>query len=167
MSKYVDKINFLIEDEYEAIDGYNEVMKFFEDFEEESKDTIIKQLEHIKEEEEEHIRELNEVKKLLEDSSYTPDLDTLEDTKTLTEEQALEIASLDLDEGVEEAINKLSELGFDTTLYKETMDRLLKDGEVGSEIGEKYVSPELYARDLLYKYLGIEDIMEKAYEELD
>lgn len=64
--EFINKINFLINDEYEAIDGYDESIKLFESFEnEEIKNTIIKQLEHIREEEEEHIKELTELKKML------------------------------------------------------------------------------------------------------
>lgn len=79
--EYINKINFLIEDEYEAIDGYNEVIDFFEASAEHQKSLIIDQLEHIKKEEEEHIRELEELKKMLEDTSYTPKLDILEEAR--------------------------------------------------------------------------------------
>lgn len=80
--EYLNKLDFLIEDENEAIDGYVNAIELFTSMEEDKKKIIIKQLEHIKEEEEEHIRELEELKKVLEDASYTPDLDTLaEDTK--------------------------------------------------------------------------------------
>ena len=77
VKEYLDKLNFLIEDENEAIDGYVKAIELFTSMEEDKKEIIIKQLEHIKEEEEEHIRELEELKKVLEDASYTPDLDTL------------------------------------------------------------------------------------------
>lgn len=77
VQEYLDKLNFLIEDENEAIDGYVKAIELFTSMEEDKKDILIKQLEHIKEEEEEHIRELEELKKVLEDASYTPDLDTL------------------------------------------------------------------------------------------
>ena len=79
--KYVEKINFLISDEYEAIDGYDEVIEFFNTSEEPNKDIIIKQLKHIREEEEEHIKELNELKKVLLNPSYKPNLDTLKEAK--------------------------------------------------------------------------------------
>lgn len=81
--EYLNKLDFLIEDENEAIDGYVNAIELFTSMEEDKKKIIINQLEHIKEEEEEHIRELEELKKVLEDASYTPDLDTLtEDTKS-------------------------------------------------------------------------------------
>ena len=79
--EFVDKINFLINDEYEAIDGYDEVIEFFNNSKELNKDIIIKQLKHIREEEEEHIKELNELKKVLLKPSYKPDLDTLKESK--------------------------------------------------------------------------------------
>ena len=77
--EFVNKINFLIDDEYEAIDGYDEVIEFFSNSEEPNKNIIIKQLKHIREEEEEHIKELNELKKVLLKPSYEPDLDTLKE----------------------------------------------------------------------------------------
>lgn len=79
--EFVNKINFLIDDEYEAIDGYDEVIEFFNNSKEPNKDIIIKQLKHIREEEEEHIKELNELKKVLLNPSYKPDLDTLKESK--------------------------------------------------------------------------------------
>lgn len=80
--EFINKINFLINDEYEAIDGYDESIKLFESLEnEEIKNTIIKQLEHIREEEEEHIKELTELKKMLLKPSYKPNIDTLKEEK--------------------------------------------------------------------------------------
>lgn len=79
--EFVNKINFLIDDEYEAIDGYDEVIEFFNNSKEPNKNTIIKQLKHIRDEEEEHIKELNELKKVLLKPSYKPDLDTLKENK--------------------------------------------------------------------------------------
>lgn len=64
----IKKLDFLIKDEHEAIDGYNESIKFFTECKEvsdEKKDSIVKQLEHIKSEEEEHIKELEELKQLI------------------------------------------------------------------------------------------------------
>ena len=79
--EFVDKINFLINDEYEAIEGYDEVIEFFNNSKELNKDIIIKQLKHIRDEEEEHIKELNELKKVLLKPFYKPDLDTLKESK--------------------------------------------------------------------------------------
>lgn len=79
--EFVNKINFLIDDEYEAIDGYDEVIEFFNNSGEPNKNIIIKQLKHIREEEEEHIKELNELKKVLLNPSYKPNLDTLKENK--------------------------------------------------------------------------------------
>lgn len=78
----IAKLNFLIDDEYEAIDGYDEVIKFLDDDDVfTGKDVIIKQLEHIKDEEDEHIRELSELKRFVLNPSYDPDLDTLKESK--------------------------------------------------------------------------------------
>lgn len=89
--EFVNKINFLIDDEYEAIDGYDEVIEFFNTSKEPNKDIIIKQLKHIREEEEEHIKELNELKKVLLKPSYKPDLDTLKEAKIKQPKQPKEI----------------------------------------------------------------------------
>ena len=78
----IAKLNFLIDDEYEAIDGYDEVIKFLDDGDVfTGKDVIIKQLEHIKDEEDEHIRELSELKRFVLNPNYAPDLDTLKESK--------------------------------------------------------------------------------------
>ena len=57
-NKQLEHIEFLINDEYEAIDGYDKSIEFFTNIDIQGKDLIIKQLNHIKDEEKEHIKEL-------------------------------------------------------------------------------------------------------------
>lgn len=59
-------IKFLIDDEYEAIDGYDRAIEQIRDV------SIREVLEHIRDEEKEHIQELKDI---LEDYEFVNDLD--------------------------------------------------------------------------------------------
>ena len=61
--KLADAFDFLINDEVEAIDGYNKVSKVVQDSEldPEDKDATLEVLNHIKDEEKEHIDELTDI----------------------------------------------------------------------------------------------------------
>ena len=162
--EYIDKINFLIEDEHEAIDGYNKVIDFFETSAESQKSLIIEQLEHIKEEEEEHIRELEELKKMLADKSYTPKLDTLEEdlkNKEFDSDDALKVAKEDYEVGIYSAMELLRDTyGFDTSYYFTHIDSSGVDGDTG----ENYSDANIYYRDKQFEKLGISDLMNRAYD---
>lgn len=170
IKEYVDKINFLIEDEYEAIDGYNKVIDFFEASAASQSDLIIKQLEHIKAEEEEHIRELTELKKMLEDESYTPKLDTLEEdlkNKEFDSDAALKVAKEDYDVGIYSAMELLRDTyGFDTSYYFTHIDSLddVDSSGVDGDTGENYSDANIYYRDKQFEKLGISDLMNRAYD---
>ena len=168
--EYLNKLNFLIEDENEAIDGYVNAIELFTSMEEDKKKIIIKQLEHIKEEEEEHIRELEELKKVLEDASYTPKLDTLEEdlkNKKFDSNDALKVAKEDYEVGIYSAMELLRDTyGFDTSYYFNHIDSL-DDADasgVDSDTGEKYSNANIYYRDKQFEKLGISDLMNRAYD---
>lgn len=78
IERYLKELQFLIDDENEAIDGYLAALEFFDnsDLREEIKERVREQLEHIKEEEEEHIQELDELVALIREDGgggETPD----------------------------------------------------------------------------------------------
>lgn len=81
---YNKKISFLIEDENEAIDGYDGAIKLFNDNQEIDSDTrelILSKLQHIKDEELEHIRELKDISKLFNENKDTSLEDAEVDSK--------------------------------------------------------------------------------------
>lgn len=83
---YNKKISFLIDDENEAIDGYDGAIKLFNDNQEIDSDTrelILSKLQHIKDEELEHIRELKDISKLFNGNKDTSLEDTEVDTKDI------------------------------------------------------------------------------------
>lgn len=59
----------LLQDEFEAIDGYDKAIETIETSDEEKKDDIIADLQHIRDEEAEHVDELKEVGQLVADVS--------------------------------------------------------------------------------------------------
>ena len=168
--EYINKINFLIEDEHEAIDGYNKVIDFFETSAESQKNLIIEQLEHIKEEEEEHIRELEELKKMLVDKSYTPKLDILTESKnSFTSEDAKVIAQEDLDNGILSAMLLLKDkYGFDISYYLDNINELedVDSSGIDKDSGKYYDNANIYYRDKQFEKLGIKELMEKAYDDV-
>lgn len=168
--EYISKIDFLIEDEYEAIEGYNKVIDFFDASAVGQSGLIIKQLEHIKAEEEEHVRELTELKKMLEDDSYVPKLDILEEDlkeKKFDFDDALKVARKDYEIGISSAMELLRDTyGFDTSYYFDHIDSLddVDASGVDEETGESYSNANIYYRDKQFEKLGISDLMTKAYD---
>ena len=83
---YNKKISFLIDDENEAIDGYDGAIKLFNDNQEIDSDTrelILSKLQHIKDEELEHIRELKDISKLFNGNKDTSLEDVEVDSKDI------------------------------------------------------------------------------------
>ena len=83
---YNKKISFLIDDEDEAVDGYDSAIKLFNDNQEIDSDTrelILSKLQHIKDEELEHIRELKDISKLFNGNKDTSLEDVEVDSKDI------------------------------------------------------------------------------------
>lgn len=76
----------------------------------------------------------------------------------MTHEQALQVAKADCYSGICFAIEKLEELGFDCDYYWETMSQV-------DDVDEDNLNID--TRNKLYEKLGIVDIMQRAYEEID
>lgn len=76
----------------------------------------------------------------------------------MTYEQAKAVAKKDYYSGICFAIYKLEELGYDCTSYWEEIDKSTE---------ENFDSDNIMARNNLYVRLGIVEIMQRAYEELD
>lgn len=104
---YNKKISFLIEDENEAIDGYDGAIKLFNDNQEIDSDTrelILSKLQHIKDEELEHIRELKDISNLFngnkEEQTFedTPEVETIEDETTTEVKDEVEVKEESLKE---------------------------------------------------------------------
>jgi len=67
---YIKSFNFLIEDENEAINGYDKILLLLENSNEPNKEEIIKDLKKIKNDEIEHIEILKNVMKKYFDKEY-------------------------------------------------------------------------------------------------
>ena len=76
--------------------------------------------------------------------------------RELTMDQAIEIAEIDLCDGVMSAIEALNHLGFETPIYW----ALQKQVDINNP---NYDQLNLDCRDLQYKTLGIYEILELAY----
>lgn len=168
-NKQLEHIEFLINDEYEAIDGYDKSIEFFTNIDVQEKDLIIKQLNHIKDEEKEHIKELEELKKVIIDNSYIPKLDTLKESghNKFTLKDAIHIAQIDADVGISAAIEELADkYNFDVSYYFNHVNKLDDVDSSGKdeETEEKYSDANIYYRDKQFEKLGISDLMNNAYD---
>lgn len=76
----------------------------------------------------------------------------------LSEEEALEIAKIDYEDGIYFAMGRLEDFGFNCSVYFDAIDKA-PDCD--------YDDCNIQARDLQYKLLGIYDIMQKAYEKVE
>ena len=74
-------------------------------------------------------------------------------------ENAIEVAEQDYNIGVYDAIDKLAFYGFNCDSFWATINDAIK--KYGYDLDSEIF---LNARDNLYKKLGIEDLMKKAYE---
>ena len=172
MENKVEIINFLIDDENEAIKGYDEAIKSFDSFtdiDNDIKEKIRQQLEHIREEEVEHIEELDSLLKIFESKNEQSNSlkENLADTFTL--EDAIDVAYDDHYIGILDGVEELEKKGFDCSYYYEKINDLEDpdDSGVDEETGIPYDNANIYYRDKLWEKLGIKEIMEKAYDILD
>lgn len=67
MTKYLEEIKKLIDDEIEAIEGYDHAILLF------NGSPFIAKLQEIKSDELEHIRELREIRDKIDNESFDPD----------------------------------------------------------------------------------------------
>lgn len=86
----------LLQDEFEAIDGYDKAIETIETSDEEKKDDIIADLQHIRDEEAEHVDELKEVGQLVADVS---------DKETESEDTVKAVIAADVPAEVVDEIN--------------------------------------------------------------
>ena len=107
---------------------------------------------------------------MLEDTSYTPNLDTLtESNNTFTFEDAKIIAQEDLESGILDAMLLLRDkYGFDISYYLDNTNDLedVDSHGVDKDSGEHYSNANIYYRDKQFEKLGIKELMEKAYDDV-
>jgi rubrerythrin len=126
-----EAIPFLVNDEEEAIAGYEKAAEVVEDSDLENKEEILDTIDHIKEEEEEHIEELTDL------------VDTKEDTDSAASDD--EIIDVENDPVSEEPeAEELEEAFSSSPMTKDDLyDRLVNKGEsVDLDVGDQGYSPE-------------------------
>ena len=138
MSTPEEVIPFLVKDEEEAIAGYEQAKKVIKDSDVESKEEVLKVLDHIKGEEEEHVEELTGLTGLI--AGNDPDTEVIENNVEVDDNTIIEVEDAP-EQTVEETT--ITEAFEASRLTKDELyDRLVNKAEtVDLNIGDQHYSP--------------------------
>ena len=159
-----EAVPFLVNDEEEAIAGYDKAAEIIADSDLENKEEILDTIEHIKEEEEEHIEELTELVEIKDEevSEEPKDEDEKEDTP---EEEVEEIIDDPETEPVEEAMSDFQRRLIDR-LPKMTKDEFKTMLDSGDTVKIFYGDPrEPGVRSRDYEVTLVDGVYEVTYWE--
>ena len=159
-----EAVPFLVNDEEEAIAGYDKAAEIIADSDLENKEEILDTIEHIKEEEEEHIEELTELVEIKEEE--VPEDPKDEDEKEETpEEEVEEIIDDPETEPVEEAMSDFQRRLIDR-LPKMTKDEFKTMLDSGDTVKIFYGDPrEPGVRSRDYEVTLVDGVYEVTYWE--